>query len=738
MENVKKQGIAPFNAAPGTYQVFRNVLDFGAKGNGIHDDTAAIQAAISAGQRCAPGTCASSTTSPAIVYFPPGTYLVSSPISIYYMTQMIGNPNCLPTIKASSSWPINIYGRNFVFDADAYQSTGNLAYGATNVFWRQIRNFVIDLTAAPLERQVAGIHWPTAQATSLQNIVFKMSSVSGTQHEGVYCEGGSGGVATDLTFYGGLHGIYFVNQQFTMRNLTFYDAATAIYQLFDWGWLYKGLNIKNCTIGIDMTTISVGSLIVIDSVFTDVSVGIATSKSAAIDPPEANTLVIENVQFNNVPTIVSGLSSVPLQGSAGSITVAGWAQGHYYLPNEKGPYNATGTITPNSRGPLAAGADFYERSKPQYENYPASSFYSVRDAGAKGDGVTDDSDVLITAIAYAAGAGKILYFDAGIYLVTKTIYIPSGSKITGESYPVILSSGPFFADMANPKPVVQVGKSGEVGTIEWTDMIVSTKGAQAGAILIEYNLASVGTPSGIWDVHTRIGGFAGSDLQLANCPATNATVATVPAQCIAAFMSMHITTTATRLYMENVWLWTADHDVEDATLTRISIYTGRGLLIESSVGEIWLYGTAVEHHALYQYQLADTGDIFMGFIQTETAYYQPNPDTLSPFPAVAAYNDPVFAAGASGWGLRVLNSNPVLIYGAGLYSFFNNYNVHCSDQGNGETCQSEIFSIENSYVSVYGLNTVGTGVMITQDGTDFAKYADNSGGFVGTIAYYRS
>lgn len=133
MENVKKQGFAPFNAAPGTYQVFRNVLDFGAKGDGIHDDTAAIQSAIAAGARCAPGTCSSSTTSPAIVYFPPGTYLVSSPISIYYMTQMIGNPNCLPTIKASSSWPVNPYGRNFVFDADAYQSTGNLAYGATNV-----------------------------------------------------------------------------------------------------------------------------------------------------------------------------------------------------------------------------------------------------------------------------------------------------------------------------------------------------------------------------------------------------------------------------------------------------------------------------------------------------------------------------------------------------------------------------------------------------------------------------
>lgn len=32
MENIKHQGIAPFNPSPGSYQVFRNVKDFGAKG----------------------------------------------------------------------------------------------------------------------------------------------------------------------------------------------------------------------------------------------------------------------------------------------------------------------------------------------------------------------------------------------------------------------------------------------------------------------------------------------------------------------------------------------------------------------------------------------------------------------------------------------------------------------------------------------------------------------------------
>lgn len=31
-------------------------------------------------------------------------------------------------------------------------------------------------------------------------------------------------------------------------------------------------------------------------------------------------------------------------------------------------------------------------------------------------------------------------------------------------------------------------------------------------------------------------------------------------------------------------------------------------------------GTSVEHHTLYQYQLANTKDVYMGFIQTETPY----------------------------------------------------------------------------------------------------------------------
>lgn len=88
--------------------------------------------------------------------------------------------------------------------------------------------------------------------------------------------------------------------------------------------------------------------------------------------------------------------------------------------------------------------------------------------------------------------------------------------------------------------------------------------------------------SGMWDVHTRIGGFQGSQQQVAQCPTT----AAVSAACQVAYMSMHITKVASGVYLENVWLWTADHDLESPTNTQISVYTGRGLLIEGK--NVWL------------------------------------------------------------------------------------------------------------------------------------------------------
>src|SRR5271155_2917657 len=96
-------------------------------GNGVTDDTAAINAAINSTGRCGEG-CSSTTTTPAVVYFPAGTYLISSSIIDQYYTQLIGNPNDLPVLKATA----NFQGFGLI-DGDVYY-TENLNWASVNVF----------------------------------------------------------------------------------------------------------------------------------------------------------------------------------------------------------------------------------------------------------------------------------------------------------------------------------------------------------------------------------------------------------------------------------------------------------------------------------------------------------------------------------------------------------------------------------------------------------------------------
>lgn len=56
----------------------------------LKDDTKAIKLAMNDGKRCAE-KCHGSTTKNAIVYFPPGTYRVSTSIPMPFGTQVIGD-----------------------------------------------------------------------------------------------------------------------------------------------------------------------------------------------------------------------------------------------------------------------------------------------------------------------------------------------------------------------------------------------------------------------------------------------------------------------------------------------------------------------------------------------------------------------------------------------------------------------------------------------------------------------
>jgi glucan 1,3-beta-glucosidase len=191
--------------------------------------------------------------------------------------------------------------------------------------------------------------------------------------------------------------------------------------------------------------------------------------------------------------------------------------------------------------------------------------------------------------------------------------------------------------------------------------------------------------------------------------------------------------------MENVWLWVADHDLDDPLHNQTNIYNGRGMLFESQ-GASWLYGTSVEHSQFYNYQVMNAQNLFMGAIQTETAYMQSAPNALNAgFTPNPGYGDPDFADCTDDlcrktWGLRVVNSQDVYVYGAGLYSFFDNYKQDCLDT---ESCQTNMVDIEcSSGVHLYGLNTKASTNMVTVNGQSAALQKDNTNLFCQTIALF--
>jgi hypothetical protein len=239
MGSIGHKGSVPWGK-DASYKVFRNVRDYGAVGDGVTDDTKAFKNAMSDGKRCAV-KCNGSTVKNAIVYIPPGTYLISSTIALPFGTQVIGDAIARPTLKASKSF----IGMG-VLSTDEYTGGGTGSDGLdqqyfinTANFYRQLRNLVIDVTATRASSKVACVHYQVAQATSTQNLLL----IAGPTGYGMYAENGSGGQISDIEFQGGAVGLYGGSQQFTAQRLKFSGCTVGVQLIWDWGWVWKSIEM---------------------------------------------------------------------------------------------------------------------------------------------------------------------------------------------------------------------------------------------------------------------------------------------------------------------------------------------------------------------------------------------------------------------------------------------------------------------------------------------------------------
>jgi len=174
---------------------------------------------------------------------------------------------------------------------------------------------------------------------------------------------------------------------------------------------------------------NIGSVSIIDSSFSNVG-----TAAVVISPPNSapasgsSGVILEKVSLSGVTAAVQDTNGKTLlSGSSGMIDQ--WALGPVYeCSTTARTFSQGGKIGSYRRHSTLVDADglYFERPKPQYQSHGVGDFVHIKDLGVTGDGSTDDTANFQAAL-YAA-QGRILFIDAGSYILTSTVNIPPGSK----------------------------------------------------------------------------------------------------------------------------------------------------------------------------------------------------------------------------------------------------------------------------------------------------------------------
>lgn len=125
----------------------------------------------------------------------------------------------------------------------------------------------------------------------------------------------------------------------------------------------------------------VGSILLMDSTIYNSVTGVLLRNNP---PPNMNdvsgTLLLDNVQVNNVTTVVQDTDGNGILISNGQQTIASWGRGSVYKDDSGQGTFSTDYLPSITKSPslLDSEGRFFHKSRPQYEQVISSDFVSVK------------------------------------------------------------------------------------------------------------------------------------------------------------------------------------------------------------------------------------------------------------------------------------------------------------------------------------------------------------------------
>ena len=414
--------------------------NFPVKGDGVADDSAALQQAINTVQE---------KTNQGILFVPAGRYRLTKTIYIWPGIRLIGFGSARPSFVLAANTPgFQQAPAYMVFFAGARPRANQPPPDASpGTFYSAMSNINIEIQDG--NSGAVGIRAHYAQHCFLAHMDFHIGSGLAGIHDG-------GNVAEDLHFYGGRYGIWTRKPspgwQFTLIDVSFEGQREAAIREHEAGLTLIRPQFKNVPTAISIDPQYSEELWIKDGRMEDISgpaVVISNENSARTE------INMENVVCRKVPVFAAYRESGKRVAAPAELyAVKTFSHGLQYQDTSSVPaIQDVYETTVLTALPAPAKSDILDLP-------PIDTWVNVRSLGAKGDGTTDDTDALRNAIAHH----RTIYLPSGQYRVTDTITLRPDTVLIGLHPSVtrilLADSTPGFEGVGGPKPLLETPKGG--------------------------------------------------------------------------------------------------------------------------------------------------------------------------------------------------------------------------------------------------------------------------------------